>query len=445
MKLVSLSDPHNTLADAPRSSIITTVKAPHFSALKDPKVAGDITAATFGVPGMAMGAPGTFTTNMGVFTDKWGNQLVVAVESTESFQVAWDKKLFAPDVDVWRIERYMGGGWGELTAEELLMGTGKLPKRSAVRAGSTYPNLHNAIDVFSAVEMSGKNNHTTVFLLSGKPITLKDLVGAVLTLVLAGAKIIASTIGIPASYIETITPILLKLSRGEMVTLNDIIGVARLIAPADVRTYVDKAGKIAQSAQKNDYLSVANELGINVKVATAFVQNALTDIASVSKLGFDKANKVVQNLLNIDTINRFRRGLDAGSIFTDIIAKGSIVDVTAVQNWLVAQQGGTIASAVPKIADFVSTVVNKTNDVTSASDLRAWLATAFGQPTNGDAFDALTIRALTQRAITGLETGVKQFVMPVSIPLEKRVVMGSEVARQTGIPVVVPGIRSVFY
>lgn len=453
MDLVTLD---NTFADAQTEnsseSLILSASAPHFSALKNGEIAGDITAASWGKVGAALGN-NKFRTNTGVFSDYNGNIFIVTVESTDHYKILNDNGIFKNTLRFER-ERFFGGGWGEVTAKLMFMeenrheaaknyGNWKGVSGWVTQNGITYSN---AFDLFTQIEQSGKRfPQPILFVLSGSPITIGSIIREAIKYVIAAAKLFSASIGIPPVYLDTITPILEKLSTGQNVTLDDVIGVAKVLAPESVRGYIDKAANVVKAAAKQDYVSIAKQLGVNVGEATAFFNNTLSEIATRSSLPYSQVTKTLQNIFNIDTVQKFRNTLRSGSAIARIIDDASIVNVQSVQNWLVAAQSGALTSVVPQIQPFVAAVFNETQDVTNVNEYRAFLQTALGVPIVPENLDEITIRSLIQRAIVARGFGNKTFTLPAALPLGKQDMYAAEIHAQTGITVLKNTPRKEFY
>ncbi|MBL7999510.1 MAG: hypothetical protein JNL32_12850 [Candidatus Kapabacteria bacterium] len=453
MDLVTLENGFGNLADETTpEKILVGSSVPHFSALRDGAIAGDITWADFGKEGAALGN-NVRGLQCGVFTDRNGNTLIVAVESNPAFKVMRELGLFGNHMQ-FNIDRQFGtGGKFELNARLYLMETnpfnaargfiqvGENPERTQHQI--TYTNVY---DLFTKIENSGKKfDKNILFVLSGEPVTLSSVLNAVLDYVILGAKLLAPLIGIPPMAIDAIAPIISALATGEKVSIESVGQVAALLCPSEVRPYIAKATTVYRAAANQDYQTIAREFGLNISDATKFFNNTLTDIAGNSAIGFDQASKTLQNVFNLDTITKFRNTLRSGSAIARIIDDGTIVNTPSVQNWLIAQQAG-ISSVVPKIGEFCKTVINETEDIQTPEEFRTFFTTAFGLPTHPDSLDTITVRSLVQRAIqTRNTTGSKSFTLPASVPFEKRETYAKEIAKQTGLYVNTNLRRKEFY
>jgi hypothetical protein len=452
MDLVTLENGFGNIANETIPEKISVGSSvPHFSALRDPGIAGDITWANFGKEGSALGN-NVKGLGCGIFKDKHGNTLIVAVESNPAFKVARELGLFGNHLQ-FNIDRQFGSGAFELNARLYLMETNPQNVKGGFKfiGEETERTQHqitytNCFDLFTKIENSGKKfDKNIVFVLSGEPVTLTNILTAVLDYVIIGAKLLAPMIGIPPMVIDAVAPILSALATGEKVSIESVGQVASLLCPADVRPYIAKATTVYRAAANQDYQTIAKEFGLNISDATKFFNNTLTDIAGNSSIGFDQASKTLQNVFNLDTITKFRNTLKSGSAIARIIDDGTIVNTPSVQNWLIAQQAG-ISSVVPKIGEFCRTVINETEDIQTPEEYRTFFTSAYGLPTNSDSLDTITIRSLVQRAIlTRNTTGSKSFTLPASVSLEKRETYAKEIAQQTGLYVNTNLRRKEFY
>lgn len=430
----------------------------HFSALRDPAVAADVAGepnmneldiTPAEIYGAAMNLRSDRVSECGVFTDRLGNTLVVCDTEAAVTKIAKEKKLFGPAFYETSILRYKGVGSGQANALITIsglqneargyVGPNAARKKSELLLPQGKIQYSNVFELFSQIEASNtKLDRPVVVVMTNDVITWKSLGDGLLTLVLAVAKPFCAMIGLPPAIFDVIAVSAQRIATTGRVTVADLASVAQTLAPESVRKYITQGANVYAAVTAGDYVAAADALGLSqvrdARLAIEKFSRGLTqDIEHLSALPITETLSIVRNAFNVQTTNTVRAQARSGSLIQRITDEGSVTRVPAMQDLLIASSAPTMLSALPNIQNVISAVINETDDVTNVHQHKAWLQAASGLPIGDDVFDGLLTRALTERAIAAARDGAQAYIMPISVPEDKRARIAQEVARQSGI------------
>lgn len=387
---------------------------------------------------------------VGMFSDTTGNVYLVMVESTARGKIIRDQQLWGSAPTMFSVQRSMGGGSSERNIRFLaetnrdeaarFIGQNSSQGGWTSQHGLTFSSFY---DLASQIEASGRRfPGMIVFNLAGEPVTLDSIVRTVLAVALGVVKAFGASFGISPALLESLTPLVEAVVDGRPVTLNTLARITNFIAPEAIRPWINDGEQVLSSVQQGNYFQAARVLGISDVRAVQDLYRTSSAVIGGGRKGMGAVSAIVQNTFNIDCVNKLRNQLRSGSVITQIIDAGSITRVPALQNFLVAVQAGGFVSTLPNVTEMVSTAINGNIGDLSAENQRAMIRMALGDRINSNDVLDLTIRALTEQAITqARSTQAKIYFLPASIPRHLRDDVAVEVAKQSGIDVVarIPG------
>lgn len=443
-------------------------KALHWSAIRDLSVAADIAGAgasgefapsgvePYQIYGSALGTPGAGGhSGYGIFTDENGNTICIATESRSAWGMIWGKDLLGKNPYVFRIPRNMGQGGAYEANAFMIAGieqryggyegwsrieTSEIDKINGV----TFNRYNNFPDLLSQIENTGKKYDRPIVLLSsGEPITFASVLNQALTLILAVAKPFASFIGIPPLAFDVIANSLNTIATQGKFTIDTLANAAQLIVPMDFRSIIPQAKNIYSAIDKGNYLDAMQGLGITGNIAGVTKSLLGGDISALlekSNLGYQDIVGTVQNLFQFDTIRSLSAANRSGSVISNLIDAGTMTRVPVLQNLLTATTTDTLTSAIPGVSEIMQNAINQTNDIANVDLHKGAIQSALGHIVGQDTFDDLTLRGLKEKANSLLENGVKQFVMPIVIPLDKRLEFAQIIADDVKIQVLADAV-----
>lgn len=435
----------------------------HFSALRDIAVAADVAGepnmreynlSVADIYGAAMNVRGTHVSECGVFTDNNGNTLIVCDNDAQIARVSREKKIFGAAYYETSLRRYKGEGSGAANAVITLAGLatevrgfkGKNydNRMSTLRLPAGELKYYNVFDLFQQIESSGQRlDRPVVVVMTNDVITWSTFGDSLLSVVLAVAKPFAAMIGIPSQVFDLISTAALKIATTGRVDVADLATVAQTLAPESVRAYITQGAQVYSAVSTGDYVAAADALGISAvrqarDVIDKFARGLTTDVLQASTIPVQDTLKIIQNTFNIEATNAVRAQSRSGSLISKIIDAGSITRVPAMQDLLIASSAPTILGALPKVQELIASVVNETNDITNVHQHKAWIQAAAGLPIGDNVFDGLLVRSLVERAVDAARDGAHSFMMPITVPEEKRKRIAAEVAKQSGVRTLTP-------
>lgn len=448
--------------DTPK--IYASSKALHWSAIRNLSVAADIAGAgasgefkDVGITpellyGAAIGVPNAGAhSGYGMFTDENGNTICIATESRSAWGMIWGKDLLGKDPYVFRIPRNMGSG-GAFEANAFMIAGidqrfGEYAGWSEAETsqidgipGLTLQRYNNFPSLLEQIEATGKKfDRPIVILSSGEPVTIGSILSKALNFILAVAKPFAGMIGIPGDVFDLLSQSLHIIATEGKFTLDVLGDAAQLIVPAQYRSLIQPAKSIYGKIDTGNYLEAMQELGVQGNfqgAARSLLGGDISNLIEKSTLGYQELTGKVQTMIHFDTIRSLAAANRSGSILNNVIDAGTMTKVPVLQNLLSATTSDTLTSAIPGVSDLMQTVVNETNDIAHPDLHKGAVQLALGQVVGSDTFDDLTLRGLKENANTLLENGGKRFVLPITIPVEKRHEWAQRIADDVGVNVV---------
>lgn len=438
---------------APRLNAIS--QAPHWSALRNLSVAADITNAgsleEFGITraqtlGAALGIQGAEVfSRVGIFTDRNGNTIVVTQETNPPYPLL-KNGLLGPKFYEARLPRNMGEG-GAFEANALILTGGRKSYRNyagwtspqTVDIGGRRLTYSDAPTLLEQIESIGKLDGVILVNLSGEPFSLSDILPAIIDFVFAIAAPFAPLIGIPPEAVEVIRQSVKQIVSGQPVTLQNLADAASTLAPAEVRQYLDKGKSVYGKLRSGDYAGAAAELGVSdsdQELIRNLQKQNITGILRRAGIDYETTYATLQNTLNIDVIDEVRRKIKSGTLKQQIIDAASATRVPALQNLWIAGGGQTLLGTIPNFNEVAKLIVNETGDVTDVNIHKGLIQAALGYPVGADTFDELLLKTLTEQALKAAEAGENTFVLPVSVPYAKRLILAPEIGKRAGMKVV---------
>lgn len=244
-----------------------------------------------------------------------------------------------------------------------------------------------------------------------------------------------------SSIIGKAATALTKAANGN-ISIQDLSTVASLIAPDNVRQYVDKGTAIYNNIDKGNYLAAAQECGIDSPALMQYFRTTTnwTEIAKYTTGGFDETLSKLQNILNMDCINVLRGMGQSGELVQKIISKGSITKIKEYQDAILAGVSPqTLLTMIPSFADSVNAAINYTNDITTSGEFKSFFGAAVGIPFGDNTLDDLSIKSISNRVVDVLSTTVangipktNQFALSPTVPKDKREQFATEISKNTG-------------
>lgn len=441
--------------------ISPTSKAYHWSAIRDLRVAADITGAgSFGdvgpatdeILGSALGIPGaTSHSGFGIFTDLNGNTICIATESRPAWGMIKGKQLLGKDPYTFHLERNMGTGGAYEANAFMIAGTGQrfggyagwIDNNDSERNVIPGLNLEKYSDfpgLLTQIENSGKKfDRPIVVLSSGEPVSLSSILTKAFTLILAAAKPFASLIGIPPVLFDLISGSLNTIITQGRFDIKVLADAAQLMIPQEYRGLITKATNVYAAIDSGNYMQAMQQIGVVGSIEGAknsLLNGDITALIGKSKLTYNDLVATVQNVFQFDTIRSLAAANRSGTVLENVIDAGSMAKVPVLRNLLTTMTSGdTLSSAIPGVSEIMQTVVNETNDIVNPDLHKGAVHAALGLPVGADTFDDLTKRGVMERVSEVVEKGIKSFVMPIVIPEPKRYAWAQEVANEFKIQV----------
>lgn len=454
---------------------------PHWSSIQDLRVAADIAGARFyqdhrfpgdvagiepfEIYGQAVGVPanGGFS-HYGIFTDDNGNTIIIATESTERWSALKAKGIAGSNPIVFTIPRLFGDGHGEIDAltiagidaeiegraswkdqDELMQAN-----RSAIeRVGGFPQKFNNFPTLLELIEKRGKKfDEPIVILSSGSPVTFESIIKPFAKLIIGAAGSVLAVVGIPPNIIQTLTGLVEAAFNGDPISIKTLVSVAQIITPAPLRKYVDDATKLVGNIQSGNYLEAAKTLGVDVGaevkgLLSSIEQGDLVQTVLRSAKEFTPIMGSITNALHGDVMHKFLSNVTTKTISNAIQDAGTVVGIPHMTHLFAALTSPTSVGAITGADDVVQAILHYTNDVKSPDVLRGLANIMNGFATGVDTFDEVLLRSLKSKA-NALASEGKQLVMPISIPLEKRLTMAQNIAGDVGVQVIIDEATKVY-
>jgi hypothetical protein len=445
------------LADLPYQPADTPIPAgsvaPSYRQLSDPLFAADISGAVTAelvkkeYAGTALGIVNDGATeqnsNCAVVTDANGNTYFLFVSPTQQWSVFWSYQLMGPEYYLYKFDGFTGGDFNK--NQDLWQGRTNRQRTDDRQISGFTSKAGNPFDLLRDLEATGRKfDKPVVILVERTIITFESVIGKALPIILAIAKPFATTfLGIPPNVFDVISASVTALASGQKVTLDTLVNAASLIAPESIRQYIAPAKAIYNDVHSGNYLGAAEKLGLPVQEYNRYFRDVLAGdfgkLLNTSRLPYRDMFSTVQNIQNFDVMNAVRGQALTGTILDYITEFGTATKVPAIQNLLAVSTAPTMLSTVPKIQEITQQILHQTADVTNVDEHKALVQSALGFVFGGDALDDITERAMIERAIQNAVTrgGNAPFVMPMTIPQEKRYRMGEEIAKAAGVTVFV--------
>lgn len=418
---------------------------PHFSALKNPEISDDITNGSRKKKGAALGLQGAENTSeIGVFRDTNGNKIFVSRESTNVAAILRENNLIGDSHTIWH-KRFFGAGSAEQNAD-LLRGIRNTEEDLKITLNGETKRSKNFIDILEWIENTGiRHDKAFNVVLTGSPVTFGDIAGDLFSIVLAVAKPFAATLGIPPSVIDAALPVLEMLAGDKPISIRNIGAASQFLVNNEIRggvgsdaTWLNNGLDIFDNVRKGDYAKSARMLGVSPSAVQDIMNGNMFKSIAETTNSVSGVKNTITNLYNSRSVNALRNSLRTGSVIDDVIETVSATKVESVQDFLFTSHGGAILSSLPNYQKLAGTIVNETQDLQEDFEAhKGFIMSSLGYPTFDNAFDGLTVQALSERAIFLARRGAEIFVMPNTIPVEKRTSMAKTVNENTGMPVYV--------
>ena len=429
-------------------------KTPHWSILRNNKfIASDITSAgSFGFKdnkGAALGIKGAADySQFGIFTDVHGNLIIVTQEDKAPYAIIKDK-LFAGRVHQFNLPRNMGTGGAYEGNAYIVAG---IDERFNNYAGWTagqhvtfggvdfiykdVPTLLTRLESFNR-----KFDRHILVVLSGTPITFSSIANNLVSVIFTVARPFLATIGIPPQLFDVIQNSVTQLVRDGRISIENLVNAALPIAPPEIRRYLDKGKNIYNGARTGNYASAASELGLGLgkveQFANSMKSGDLTGILSNVRGDYETAYAKLQNAFNLDTVNNLARATRSGTVFQQITDQGTIAKVPVFRNAIFAASGKTHLGAMPNIQELSAKVLQETTDADNVDAARGFIQAALGYPVPLDSMDSILERSMTEQALEHAQIGRNRYVMPTTVPYAKRLKLAENVAKNSGLQVVI--------
>lgn len=437
MKLVTLEDNIGSLnAVTPaKTSVITSSSAsqtspktlgnevPHFTWLYNDDVLYDaLGSINTKTPGSAFGLMMPETKNssgFGLLRNKYNRPIIVV---TETYSGDNDNPMFKnlQETGAWgnnphiiEVHRGQGAGYMERTI---------------------FPAMRDSVmSQLVRLENEGPSNRPILIKIVGRPRTWRyirdiSLQYAELAISLAmdyAAPYVGKVLNVSASDFLNFKPIIQSLAKNEPVGVESLAQAASMVVPSDLRPSLDKAASFYQKVQRGNYLSAAQELGIDV----SGVDRIMNDFAANVP---EAAAKTAQGIYVMDTINQVRGSIRSGTAKQEIIQNGTITKTPALQNMILGAMSTTTA-AIPRAVEVVGLTAKETDDLQTAAEWRGIYQIAHGVPVTPCSLDRIALRGLVERARELYQRGYKTMNMPAIVPADKRDCFEDEIRAQTGV------------
>lgn len=448
--------------------IYASSEIPHWTAIRDLRVSSDITeAGSFGIPefernGAALGIPGAGKpSNFGIFTDDNGNLICIAQDDKPAWGQIWSDQLLGGNRDSWlrfNFNAHEGTGGAYEANAYIISGikeryndyAGWVKWEDMPRTIQGYGlEPYNTIpDLLEQIEKSGKKfDKPIVCLLERNLITWSNVFDKMLPFIVAAATPFANIIGLAPVWSNIVQGIGSLVSDGS-VNIKTLATVSQALVPNEYRHYLPTSASIYSGIVTGNYKEAVNALGISnikesAKTLTAFKNGDMSFFLDYTGIDFTDATGISQNIFNLETVNTVRSAVRSGSLKMNVIDKGSITRVPVLQNYLATLSSpNTLSGIIPGAAEIFKTSINETNDFNDDINAhKAAIQAAMGLPVGIDAFDQLTKKGLTEKALSYAQMGIKQFALPLSLPSEKRSDWAKEISDDVGISVIAGTLR----
>lgn len=445
------------------NKIFASSEVPHWSIIRDLRVASDITeagsfadisidernGAAIGIP--ASGKP----SNFGIFTDNNGNLICIAQDDKPAWGQIWADELLGGKRDSWlrfNFNAHEGEGGAYEGNAYIIAGIKerfndyagwveweKMPKQIegiALQPYSTIPEL------LEQIENSGKNfGKPIVCLLERNVITWDNAFDKMLPFILGAAGPFASILGLGPVW-SSIAQNIASIANDGSVSVKSLASVAQTLVPAHLRTYLNPASSLFKGITTGNYRDAVSALGLtNIKqsasILSAFKSGNIGSILgnTDTKLDYDDIAGISQNMFNLEVVNSMRSALRSGAGKMKLIEEGSMTRVPVLQNYLASLSSeSTIGGIIPGAAEIFKTAIHETNDFNNDMNAhKAAIQASMGYPVGIDSFDTLTKKGLTEKALTFSKNGIDSFALPLSIPVEKRSEWAQDISLDVGI------------
>lgn len=437
MKLVTLEDNIGSLnAVTPaKTGVITSSSAsqtspktlggevPHFTWLYNDDVLYDaLGSINTKTPGSAFGLMMPETKNssgFGLLRNKYNRPIIVVTETYSGdndnpmFKNLQETGAWGNNPHVIDVHRGQGAGYMERTI---------------------FPTVRDRVmSELVRLENEGPSNRPILIKIVGRPRTWRyirdiSLQYAELAISLAmdyAAPYVGKVLNVSASDFLNFKPIIQSLAKNEPVGVESLAQAASMVVPSDLRPSLDKAASFYQKVQRGNYLSAAQELGIDV----SGVDRIMNDFAANVP---EAAAKTAQGIYVMDTINQVRGSIRSGTAKQEIIQNGTITKTPALQNMILGAMSTTTA-AIPRAVEVVGLTAKETDDLQTAAEWRGIYQIAHGVPVTPCSLDRIALRGLVERARELYQRGYKTMNMPAIVPSDKRNCFEDEIRAQTGV------------
>ncbi len=483
----------------------------HYSVMQDQVVAADILGANFGdVPAETRNGSATTKSGstdregfsgIGCFTDRHGNLIWVTAATFKQYEMMnrhglWGRDQYASgrvEPYIFRFDRWFGSTAWETTAEFL---RGAFTDTRHIRDFNTQQQIflrpditkaftqnfegrqisyNNPIELLQELEKIGRRfDRPILILFQGEPFTFRDgvdLALKILATVIQYGPMFGIDVGKVLPKIQTAVQRLVEMKGLLTVdTAVQFLDIAREIAPESVRNEVDTALKSVREAAGGFYKEAAKTIGVVQADASRYLENIFrlgsksqadvkTFLQSVegvilnSSLGQSRARSIMQNILNVRTIERIQSGIESGGIIQDFIENGKkIAWIPQLGNLFLTGAAGKLMPLIPNIGEVMGPVIQRAaelpinpRDLPSIMNLnemvRGMALSSVGIP-SGDSrymselFSGLTYEALLEQARSVANAGLATFTLPDSVPEDRRECWAIQIAKDAEITVI---------
>jgi hypothetical protein len=435
MKLVTLEDNMSSLSAPATKGVVTSSspsqtnpkvignEVPHFSWLYNDDVLYDaLGSINTRTPGSAFGLIMPETKNssgFGVFRNKYNRPIIVVTETYSGdndnpmFKQLQETGAWSNNPHVIDVHRGQGAGYMERTI---------------------FPNIRDSVmSQLVRLENEGPSNRPILIKIVGRPRTWRYIAEqalqyAELAISLAmdyAAPYVGKVLNVSPAQFLNFKPIIQSLAKNEPVGVQSLAQAASMVVPSSIRPSLDKAASFYQMVQRGNYLSAANELGIDIKGVDRIMNDFAANVP-------EAAAKTAQGIYIMDTINQVRGSIRSGTAKQDIIQNGTITKTPALQNMILSAMTTTTA-AIPRAVEVVGLTAKETDDLQSAAEWRGIYQIAHGVPVTPCSLDRIALRGLVERARELYQRGYKTMNMPAIVPSDKRDCFEDEIRAQTGV------------
>jgi hypothetical protein len=297
-----------------------------------------------------------------------------------------------------------------------------------------FPNIRDSVmSQLVRLENEGPSNRPILIKIVGRPRTWRYIAEqalqyAELAISLAmdyAAPYVGKVLNVSPAQFLNFKPIIQSLAKNEPVGVQSLAQAASMVVPSSIRPSLDKAASFYQMVQRGNYLSAANELGIDIKGVDRIMNDFAANVP-------EAAAKTAQGIYIMDTINQVRGSIRSGTAKQDIIQNGTITKTPALQNMILSAMTTTTA-AIPRAVEVVGLTAKETDDLQSAAEWRGIYQIAHGVPVTPCSLDRIALRGLVERARELYQRGYKTMNMPAIVPSDKRDCFEDEIRAQTGV------------